>query len=391
MMNAIETGEASAPPPRSRVVPVALIGLTAAIVLAGTALLMRAEARTNKVALASAPRPVSVIEAQGATYRKTRSYVGTLEAWQEADVGPQLVSAYVDAVLVRPGSIVKKGDVLATLDCRNANAGSQAVAAQARALDARMRAMASETARYRGLLDGGYVAPNEVEQRTAATSAQEAEIGAARARLLGTALQVNDCILRSPFDGEVATRSADPGAFVRPGTAIATVVDRTAARLVVDVPEVDFPFVSPGTEARVTLLATKRTTVARISRRTPAADAATRTVRFEIDLPDPERQIPVGTTGEVRIEIGEPVQATALPAHAGTVRNGKVTVYMVEGDVAHARVVPLLGEAAGQLYLDTKLAPGSRIVTEGRALLSDGDRVAAKVEAPAAPVPEKKP
>ena len=59
MMNAIETGEASAPPPRSRVVPVALIGLTAAIVLAGTALLMRAEARTNKVALASAPRPVS--------------------------------------------------------------------------------------------------------------------------------------------------------------------------------------------------------------------------------------------------------------------------------------------------------------------------------------------
>ena len=31
-------------------------------------------------------------------------------------------------------------------------------------------------------------------------------------------LEVNDCVLRAPFDGEIAARSVDPGAFVRPGT-----------------------------------------------------------------------------------------------------------------------------------------------------------------------------
>jgi len=37
---------------------------------------------------------------------------------------------------------------------------------------------------------------------------------------------VSDCVLRAPFDGEIATRLVDPGAFVRPGTSIVSVIDR---------------------------------------------------------------------------------------------------------------------------------------------------------------------
>ena len=52
-------------------------------------------------------------------------------------------------------------------------------------------------------------------------------------------------------------------------------------------------------------------------------------------------------------------------------------MFVIEGDVARSRSVAVLGELAGKLFLDPKLAPGSRVVSEGRALLSDGDRVAA--------------
>ena len=34
----------------------------------------------------------------------------------------------------------------------------------------------------------------------------------------------------------------------------------------------------------------------------------------EIDVPDPNREIPVGTTGEVLIDVGEPSPATEIPA-----------------------------------------------------------------------------
>ena len=111
-----------------------LIGGVAALLALGAVLLWRAQAGINRVALASAPKPVTVVKAQAAEFRPFRTYVGTLDPWQSAQVGPQLISAYVSSVLVRPGAVVKKGDVLATLDCRHATASTRAVAMQAGAI-----------------------------------------------------------------------------------------------------------------------------------------------------------------------------------------------------------------------------------------------------------------
>lgn len=363
---------------RSVAVPAAVVGLVAAVLLGGGTMVLRSESKTNKVALSSSPKPVTVVLASAAKYRPTRLYVGTLQPWVSASIGPQLVSAYIDTVLVRPGAVVKKHEVLATLDCKSASAGSQAVAAQARALDARLKALADESARYKGLLDGGFVAANEVEQRSAATNAQGAEVNAAKAKLLGTTLEVNDCVLRAPFDGEVSSRTMDPGAFVRPGTPIVSVVDRSTVRLSGDAPEVDFGVVAPGTEVKVHILSTGLEVAARISRRAPAADPTTRTVHFEIDLADPSRSIPVGTTGEIRIEVGEPVAATQVPLSAASVRNGKAVLFVVEGDVAVSKTLKVLGESGGSLFVETSVAAGSSVVSEGRALLTNGDKVAAK-------------
>src|SRR6185437_13336026 len=101
----------------------------------GGGLFLRSRSRVNKVALAASPKGVTVVEAKAAAFRPRRRYVGTVEPWVEAKVGPQLVSAYVDTVLVRPGAIVKRGDVIATLDCRDASASTKAIAARARAID----------------------------------------------------------------------------------------------------------------------------------------------------------------------------------------------------------------------------------------------------------------
>lgn len=356
----------------------AAIGLGVVATLAGLALVVRrAESKVDRKALSDDPRPVTVVAAEAAKFRPSRAYVGTLEPWLAASVGPQRVSAYVDAVLVRPGAEVKRGDVLATLDCQSASATTRAVAMQARALEARHRAIASEAARIQGLLDGGFVSPNEAERKQAESASEEAQLLATQARLVGASLEVNDCVLRAPFTGEIAARTADPGAFVRPGGALVSVVDRTTVRVTGDAPEVDFAAVAPGVPAKVRLLAGGRTVTAPVSRRAPAADGATRTVHFEIDLPDPSRSLPVGTTAEVQVDVGQEVGATEIPLSAASVRGARASVFVVEGDVARVRVVKVIGEREGRLYLDPELAPGARIVTEGRALLSEGDRVRA--------------
>ena len=361
-------------------VPVFIAVSVVLILAAGGFMVLRAESRTNKIALGSTPKLVTVVRARETTFRGSRKYVGTIEPWVEAKVGPQFVSAYVDAVLVRPGIEVKKGDVLATLDCRNTNATSRAVAMQARALDERQRASAHEAERVQGLLDGGFVSPNEAEQKSALSAAEQAQLLATQAKLLGTSLEVNDCVLRAPFTGEIATRSIDPGAFVRPGSAIVSLVDRTTVRVTAEAPEIDFDVVAPGTRVNVRVLANGKDLVATVARRAPSADAATRTVHFEIDIPDPDRSIPVGTTAELRIDVGRAAPATEVPLSAASVRGSKASIFVVDGDVAHARSVPLKGEIGGKLFLDPTLKAGSLVVTEGRALLSEGDRVSATVD-----------
>lgn len=373
--------------PKRPMVPVAIAFGVAVVIAVGAFAIRRQESQVNKVALADAPKPVTVVEARAASYRATRHYVGTLEAWLEAKVGPQLVSAYVDTVLVRPGAPVKKGDVLATLDCRTASASSQAVAMQARALEARRQALASESNRLQGLLDGGFVSPNEAEQKVAQTTAEEAQLLATKAKLLGTSLEVNDCVLRAPFDGEVSRRAIDPGAYVRPGTAIIHVVDRSVVRLSADVPESDFDAIAPTTPVKLHMLATSRDSVASISRRSPAADPSTRTVHFEIDIPDASRSIPVGTTADIGIEVGTPVPATEIPLVAARVRGENATVFVADGAVVKRTTAKVIGETGGSLFLDPVLKAGTRVVTEGRNLLSEGDRVSAKVE----PFPSREP
>lgn len=356
---------------------VVILVAVAVVLVAGGLLYMHATGNTNKVALADLPRPVTTVTTVKRAYQPRRRYVGTVEPWVQAKVGPQMVAAYIDTVLVRPGAQVKRGEVIATLDCRSSSATSKAVAAQARALDAMRTASVKEATRVSSLLDGKFVSENEVDLKKADAASKEAQLASLQAQMINSSLQVDDCVLRAPFDGEIAERSSDPGTFVRPGSSIATVVDRHLVRITADVPEDDFANVPVGTEVKVHLLSTNRDLVAKVSRRAPSADADTRTVHVELDLDDPERTIPTWTTAELTLDVGQPVDAVAIPLVSASVHGSKATVYMVSDGVAHATRAKLIGERDGVYFIEPSLPAGVAIVTEGRGLLTDKDKVAA--------------
>jgi membrane fusion protein (multidrug efflux system) len=361
-----------------RVLPIAIVGGVLGVLAVGWALVHRAESEVNTVALASTPKPVTTIVARAAMYRETRTYVGTLRPWVEANVGPQFISAYVDTVLVRPGASVKRNEVLATLDCRNASTSSLSVAAEARAIDARQKAIAHESTRLNSLLDGGFVSPNEAEQKEAQSASEGAQLASERAKLAGTSLAVSDCVLRAPFEGEISIRSIDPGAFVHPGTPIVTIVDRSTVRVTFDVPETDFDSVAQKTPVSIQVLATGKAVVGTVARRSPAADPDTRTVHAEVDLDNTNHDIPVNTTAEVEIQVGQPKPTVEVPLVAASMTGSKATLFVVEGGVARERTFEIQGEEGSNLYLEKGFKAGSRVVTEGRALLRDGDRVTAR-------------
>ena len=358
-----------------------LLGAVGGLVAVGGVLYTHNTAHTNHVALADSAKPVAAVAAVSSPFHPSHRYVGTIEPWVQANIGPQLVSAYVDTVLVRPGASVKRGEVIATLDCRNASALNRQVEAQARAVDAMSSAAAKEAARVAQLLDGKYVSENEVDMKQADAASKQAQLAALKAQMMNASLEVNDCVLRAPFDGDIAVRRADPGAFVRPGASIVTLVDRHLVRVTAEIPEEDFAAVAPDTQVHVHLLSTNKDLTAKISRRAPAADLDTRTTHVELDVDDPDHAIPVWTTAVLTLDVGTPTPATAVPLISASVHSGKAKVFVVAGGIAHQTYAKVIGERGGTLFVDpAAVPPGANVVTEGRISLADADPVAATVE-----------
>lgn len=354
-------------------VGVIVIALVAAA--CGEALYVRATSTPLVAALADLPAEVTCVTAEQAVYRPTTRYVGTIEPWLSASVGPQLTSAYVTDVRVRPGASVTRGEVLATLDCRESRASAQAMRQEARAIAAQERALARQAERTSALLAGGFVAENDVDLRTASSEHEHLHREATEAAASRSSLFVGDCTLRAPFDGEIDVRSRDPGAFVAPGEVVVGVVDRTRVRIVADVPETALGDVAPGREVDVRVLATGAMIHATITRRAPAADPIARTIRIEIDVPNADRAIPVRTTAEILVPASEGEDAISLPLRAARVVGARARVWVVDGDVAHPRTLRVVGEQGDALYVAPQITPGTSIVLEGREALGDGTHV----------------
>jgi len=101
--------------------------------------------------------------------------------------------------------------------------------------------------------------------------------------------------------------------------------------------------------------------------------------------------MPVWTTAELSIDAGKPVPASALPLSAASVHASKATLFVFTSDIAHATLAKVIGEAGGTLYVDPGVLPaGTKVVTDGRTVLSDGDTIAPTVE-PWTPDPAGRP
>ena len=93
----------------------------------------------------------------------------------------------------------------------------------------------------------------QIRQAQADVQSAEAEAGRARAQLQEAEANRSDLQIVAPFDGTVATRSAEPGEVVSPGTPIMTIVNLGNVYLRAFIPEGEIGRVRAGQTARVYL------------------------------------------------------------------------------------------------------------------------------------------
>jgi multidrug efflux pump subunit AcrA (membrane-fusion protein) len=122
----------------------------------------------------------------------------------------------------------------------------------------------------------------------------------------------------APFAGIVTQRNIDTGHLVQPGSGTALplyVVERIdVLRVVADVPERDAPLVHTGHAAWILIPALSgQELTATVSRTSWVLDPASRTLRVEIDLPNPDKRFRPGMYAKVRIELKDP-QGQPIPS-----------------------------------------------------------------------------
>jgi HlyD family secretion protein len=93
----------------------------------------------------------------------------------------------------------------------------------------------------------------QLAQQQAEIASADANTQMARAQLTEARANRQDLIIRAPFTGTVATRTAEPGEVITPGTAVITLVDMNRVYLRGFVPEGEIGKIKSGQPARVYL------------------------------------------------------------------------------------------------------------------------------------------
>lgn len=164
--------------------------------------------------------------------RVTGQLVGKNDAVIAADATGRVLTAPIER-----GTVVKKGDVLATLDDRQAKLSLTEANAALELAKAQLVLAKNEQQRNQPLAKMKAISDSDYQKLLTEAMAREADLAATQARRDLAQKTLDDCTIRAVFGGVVAERMVEPGEYVRQDTAVARVVDLSELRLVLNVPE----------------------------------------------------------------------------------------------------------------------------------------------------------
>jgi multidrug efflux pump subunit AcrA (membrane-fusion protein) len=337
------------------------------------------------------------------------------------------VQGWVEKINVREGDRVKAGDVLATLDAREAEASvaqaqasleaaaarlkqvkataEEAIRSQMQQARANLELAEADLKRTRDLFEKNFIArqqldeartkynvakagddlaQNHVRQRTWENdiALAEAQVRQARATIDLNRAQLANLVILSPMNGGITRRHVDPGTMVKDTSPILTLMDLGEVKMVVNVIEREFIRLQRGQTVQVTVMAfPNRTFQGRIDIITPALEMQSRTAEIQITIPNPGYILNPGMFGKVEILLRSDPKATLVPIQALMTGDDRNYVYVLKEGKVHQRPVQKGMTKDTVVEIAKGVSPGEQVVTAGHEFLRDGIpvRLAAKV------------
>jgi membrane fusion protein (multidrug efflux system) len=314
------------------------------------------------------PEAVTTIVAREEVWEATVNAIGSVEAVQGVTVSADL-PGLVSEIAFDSGRSVARGDVLLRLDARQEQA--QLAAAESDRELARLN-----LERTRGLREEGIVAQADLDTAVARAQTAEARVGEIRAT-------IDRKTIRAPFAGVLGIRQVNLGQYLNGGDPIVPLQSLQPIHVNFSLPQQQVGRVAIGDEVDIAIDGAKIAS-GPVTAIDSIVDEATRNVRIQATLENPDGRLRPGMFVEAAVRLGQQDTVVALPASAISYAPYGDSVFIVDDvEAPHGgtyrgvrqQFVKLGPTRGDQVAVVSGVSAGDEVVTSGVFKLRNGAAV----------------
>ena len=341
----------------------------------------------------SAQAPVDVVRVVSKAVDRQVKLPGEFQPYLAVPIYAK-VSGFVKSVNVDRGSVVRQGQVLATLEAPEMQAQVVEAQSKAQALELQRAEAAAKLASAQSTYERlkaasatpGVVAENDVvvaqktmEAAQALVRSYEDSIKAAQAQVQAVKQLQQYLTIKAPFEGIITERNVHPGALVGPGTGATPLLrlhQVSRLRLVVAVPEALVGAMVKGARVSFTVPAYPgETFYGMLNLIAHDLDEKTRTMAVELDVRNADMRLGAGMYPEVQWPVRRPQPSLLVPPTAIVATTERTFVIRVRNGVAEWVNVARGARVGDLVEVFGALKDGDVIVRRGTDEIREGAKV----------------
>jgi len=284
----------------------------------------------------------------------TESVPATIGARQATTISSRTLARIVQ-ITVRAGDVVEKGQLLVALERSDLESRLQQASEQVNSIDARLREARQNLQRAEELYEKKLVAAAMLDEARANHDSLVANLARARQAVNEAETALSFSEIRSPIDGRVVDRFAEPGDTASPGEKLLSLYNPGSMRIEGAVREGLALSLGMGQELGIEIPSTGAVTSARIEELVPAADPGSRSFMVKAST-DYSGQLLPGMYARMLVPAG--TRSALLVPEDRVISYGQLDLVWVSGEGGIERRFIRTGRV---------LRPGMREVISGLA------------------------
>jgi HlyD family secretion protein len=304
---------------------------------------------------------------------RTVPATGSIFAWQEVVISPEVGGYRVSEVLVDVGSRVRRGQVLVRLADELLRADMASRRASLSSAEASLENAAAALRRGESVATAGSLSQADLDRLRAEHVAAEARVETARADLETAELRLRYATVVAPDDGTITARTVSVGQIAQAGQEMLRMLRQDRVEWRAEIPEAQLSRIRAGQAAEV-FAADGSVLKGRVRTVAPTVQTNSRTGLAYVDITGGDAKPGMFARGEIAAGSGD---GLLVPISSVVMQDGYSYVFVLkEGNVVERRRIEQAGVYGDDLEVASGISVGDVIAVRGAGFLKDGDTVA---------------